>query len=70
MLLYIDAGTGGMMVQVLFSGALGFVVFFKLAAKRIADVLFRRGRTTASEDATAVADGDSADPASDISRAA
>jgi hypothetical protein len=41
-MLYIDAGTGGIMLQVLLSGVVGGLVFFRLAAKRIVDFVLRR----------------------------
>ena len=41
-LLYIDASTGGIMLQVVLSGFVGGIVFFKLAASRVVDFIFRR----------------------------
>ncbi|MEX2245407.1 MAG: hypothetical protein WEC75_01855 [Dehalococcoidia bacterium] len=57
MLLYIDAGTGGIMLQVLLSGAVGGLVLFKLAAKRVVDIVLRRGGDPAPEADTDVAEG-------------
>jgi hypothetical protein len=48
--LYIDAGTGGMVLQVLLSGVVGGVVFFKLAAGRIVDFFLRRRPETSALD--------------------
>lgn len=47
MLLYVDAGTGGIVLQALLSGAVGGVIFFKLAASRVVDAVRRRGRPAA-----------------------
>ncbi len=42
MFLYIDATTGGIMLQVILSGAVGGIVFFRLAAGRIVNFFLRR----------------------------
>jgi hypothetical protein len=41
-LLYIDAGTGGIVLQVALSGFVGGLVLIKLAARRIIDFVLRR----------------------------
>jgi len=51
MVLYIDAGTGGILLQVLLSGVVGGFVFFKLAASRVVDIVLRRAGGARSEEA-------------------
>jgi hypothetical protein len=46
MLLYIDASTGGMMLQIVLTGIAGGLVMFKLAAGRIFNAVFHRGTAT------------------------
>jgi hypothetical protein len=58
MLLYIDASSGGMMLQVLLSGAVGGIVFFKLAASRFVDIILRRKPEAAIASDDAIEDAD------------
>lgn len=42
-LAYLDAGTGGLIIQALVAGAAGAAVFFKLGWRRITSAFTRRG---------------------------
>jgi hypothetical protein len=57
--LYIDAGTGGIMLQVLLTGVVGGLVFIKLAAKRFTDFVLRRRDDDAEETPESSNDSDS-----------
>jgi hypothetical protein len=42
LLAYLDAGSGGLLIQALVAGAAGAAVFFKVGWKRITSVFTRR----------------------------
>jgi hypothetical protein len=59
-LLYIDAGTGGILLQVVLGGFVGGLVLIKLAAKRVVDFILRRSDDpVATTDASAEDESDS-----------